>query len=115
ALRRDQLQQALEAFGEAAELQPKEMEYQTLLAWTKFAAAGDKNAVAAETRKVLQRAAEANDRSPTARFYLGRVERMLGREREALGHFQHVLMIKPNHAEAASEARVLEQRLKSKR
>ena len=114
ALRRDQLPQAMQAFAEAAELQPKEMEYQTLLAWTKFAAAPDKNAVAAETRKTLQRAADANDRSPTARFYLGRVERMLGREREALAHFQHVLMIKPNHAEAASEARVLEQRLKKR-
>ena len=114
ALRRDQLQQALQAFGEAVELQPKEMEYQTYLAWTKFAAAPDKNAVAAETRKSLQRAAEGNDRSPTARFYLGRVERMLGREREALALFQEVLMIKPNHTEAASEARVLEQRLKKR-
>ncbi len=114
AMRRDQLQQAMQAFAEAVELQPKEMEYQTLLAWTKFAAAPDKNAVAAETRKTLQRAADASDRSPTARFYLGRVERMLGREREALAHFQHVLMIKPNHAEAASEARVLEQRLKKR-
>ena len=37
---------------------------------------------------------------------------MLGREREALQYFQDVLAIKPNHAEAASEARVLEQRLK---
>ena len=114
ALRRDQLQQALTAFAEAVELQPKEMEYQTYLAWTKFAAAPDKNAVAAETRKSLQRAAEGNDRSPTARFYLGRVERMLGREREALALFQEVLMIKPNHTEAASEARVLEQRLKKR-
>jgi DnaJ domain len=114
ALRRDQLQQALQAFGEAVELQPKEMEYQTYLAWTKFAAAPDKNAVAAETRKSLQRAAEGNDRSPTARFYLGRVERMLGREREALALFQEVLMMKPNHTEAASEARVLEQRLKKR-
>ena len=40
---------------------------------------------------------------------------MLGKEREALQHFQAVLMIKPNHSEAASEARVLEQRLKGKR
>lgn len=114
ALRRDALEQAVEAFAEATELQPQEAEYQAMLAWAKFAAAADKNAVAGDTRKVLQRAADQDDNSATARFYLGRVERMLGREREALQHFQAVLMVKPNHAEAASEARVLEQRLRKR-
>jgi tetratricopeptide (TPR) repeat protein len=114
ALRRNALEQAVADFGEAAELQPKEAEYQAMFAWAKFAAAPDKTALANDTRKALQRAADADQQSPTARFYLGRVERMLGREREALQHFQSVLMIKPNHAEAASEARVLEQRLKKR-
>jgi len=112
ALRRDQIAQAMAAFAEAVELQPQESEYEALLAWTKFASAPDKNAVANETRKILTRAAEKDATSPAPRFYLGRVERMLGREREALAHFQAVLAIKPNHAEAASEARVLQQRLK---
>ncbi len=112
ALRRDQIAQALTAFQTAVELQPNESEYQALLAWAQFAAAPDKAAVANQTRKALLRAAEANDRSPTARFYLGRVERMLGKEREALQHFKEVLRIKPGHADAASEARVLESRLK---
>lgn len=112
ALRRDQLPQAIEAFQMAVELQPKESEYQALLAWAQFAAAPDKASVAASTRKALQKASEANDRSPTARFYLGRVERMLGREREALQYFEEVLAIKPSHSEAASEARILRQRLK---
>jgi cytochrome c-type biogenesis protein CcmH/NrfG len=115
SLRRDQLQQAIDAFKQAVELQPNEAEYQALLAWAQFAAAPDKNAVANATRKALTKAAEANDRSPTARFFLGRVERMLGKERESLQHFQEVLRIKPNHGEAASEVRVLEQRLKGKR
>ena len=114
AMRRDQLAQALAAFTEAVELQPKEVEYQAMLAWARFASAPDKNALANETRKALLRATEADDNSPTPRFYLGRVERMLGREREALAHFQAVLAIKPNHAEAASEARVLEQRLRKR-
>ena len=112
ALRRDQIAQAMAAFGEAVDLQPNELEYQALFAWCKFAAAPDKNAVASDTRKALQRAADNDDTAVTPRFYLGRVERMLGREREALQHFQAVLAIKPNHAEAASEARVLQQRLK---
>jgi cytochrome c-type biogenesis protein CcmH/NrfG len=115
ALRRDQMQQAVAAFSEAVELAPKEADYQAMLAWSQFAAAQDKQSIATMTRKALLRAAEANDNSPTARFYLGRVERMLGREREALSHFYEVLRIKPNHSEAASEIRVLEQRLKSDR
>lgn len=115
ALRRDQLPQAIAAFQSAVELQPNESEYQALLAWAQFAAAADKNAVATQTRRMLQRAAEGNDRAVTSRFYLGRVERMLGKEREALQHFQEVLRIKPNHSEAASEARVLEQRLKGRK
>jgi tetratricopeptide (TPR) repeat protein len=115
ALRRDQLAQAISAFQEAVTLQPNEPEYQALLAWAGFAAAPDKNAIAAATRKALMKAAEKNDKSPTARFYLGRVERMLGKEQEALGHFREVLRIKPSHSEAASEARVLEQRLKGRR
>jgi curved DNA-binding protein CbpA len=114
ALRRDQLAQAIEAFQMAVELQPKEAEYQALLAWAQFAAAPDKNAVAAATRKSLLRAAETNDRLTSARFYLGRVERMLGREREALQYFEEVLALKPSHTEAASEARILKQRLNKK-
>jgi curved DNA-binding protein CbpA len=115
ALRRDQLPQAIDAFKQAVALQPNEAEYQALLAWATFASATDKNALAGPTRRALQKAIEANERSPTARYFLGRVERMLGKEKEALEHFKEVLRIKPNHSEAASEARILEQRLKGKR
>ena len=115
ALRRDQYQQAVAAFTSAIELQPNEPEYQALLAWAKFAAAADKAAVASATRNALSKAADASDTSITARFYLGRVERMLGREKEALSHFQMVLMLKPGHSEAKSEVRVLEQRLRTRR
>jgi tetratricopeptide (TPR) repeat protein len=115
ALRREQIDQAVQQFGIAAELQPNEAEYQAMLAWATFAAAPDKNVVAQVTRRALTRAADANDRSPTALFYLGRVERMLGREKEALHYFQEVLRIKPSHSEATSEARILEQRLKARR
>jgi curved DNA-binding protein CbpA len=114
ALRREQLEQALAEFTTAVELQPTEPEYQALHTWTKFAAATDKQAIAHATRTNLMRAAERTMNSPTARFYLGRVERILGREREALEHFHEVLRIKPNHSEASSEVRILEQRLKKR-
>jgi hypothetical protein len=115
ALRRNQLEHALAEFTKAIELQPSEAEYQAMFTWVKFATAPDKNAVAAQTRQELQRAADQSGKNPTARFYLGRVERILGREREALAHFQEVLRLKPTHTDAASEVRVLESRLKGKR
>ncbi|HEX4454766.1 MAG TPA: DnaJ domain-containing protein [Kofleriaceae bacterium] len=114
ALRREQLDQALVEFTTAVELRNNEPEYQAMLAWTRFAASSDKQSIAQETRQKLLRAADHSDHSPAARFYLGRVERILGREREALSHFQEVLRIKPNHAEASSEIRVLEARLRKR-
>ena len=115
ALRREQLDVALQEFSTAVELQPNEAEYTALYAWAKFLTASDKQAVASQIRLQLTRAAEKLEQSPTARYYLGRVERMLGREREALTQFQEVLRIKPNHVEASGEIRVLEARLKNKR
>jgi len=115
AMRREQIDMAIAEFGAAAALRPQESEYQALLAWAKFTHAPDKQAVATETRTALQKAADASENSPTARFYLGRVERMLGREKEALVHFQEVLRLKPGHTEASSEVRILEQRLRGRR
>ena len=115
ALRREQIPLAITHFQMAVELQPNEAEYQAMLAWAQFANAQDKSTVASQTRRALIRASEKNSESPTAHFYLGRVERMLGREKEALYCFYQVLKIKPNHSEAKSEARILEQRLKSRR
>jgi DnaJ-domain-containing protein 1 len=115
AMRREQLQQAIASFALAVELQPHEPEYGALLAWAKFTAATDKASVAGATRTQLQKAADDAPMSPTGHFYLGRVERMLGREKQALAHFQEVLMIKPGHSEASSEIRILEQRLRGRR
>ena len=70
-----------------AEVRRMEKPSPPMFVWTKFALAPDKNAVATQTRQQLMRASEQSAKNPTARFYLGRVERILGREREALSHF----------------------------
>ncbi len=111
ALRRDQLSSAITEFARAMELNPDEADYEALHAWSQFCAAPDKMAIAKATRTALDRAMTKSPRAVTARFYLGRVERMLGRDPEALKHFQEVLRIQPHHADAASEARVIEARL----
>jgi len=111
ALRRDEPYEAFEHFQKANELQPNDVDFMAMLGWAKFCAATDKFAAAPEARKQLERATQRSQKPLTARFYLGRVERMLGRDREALRHFQIVLEEQPSHAEARAEVRVIEQRL----
>lgn len=113
AMKRDQPGEAIREYKTACDLDPNEVDYAGMLAWAKFCAAGDKAAIAPETRKILERTVFKSNRPERPRFYLGRVERMLGRDKEALRHFQEVLDLKPNHAEAASEIRAIEARLQA--
>jgi cytochrome c-type biogenesis protein CcmH/NrfG len=111
-MKRDQPGEAILEYKAACDLNPAEVDYAGMLGWAKFCAAGDKAAVGAETRKILERAVFKSNRPERARFYLGRVERMLGRDQEALRHFRDVLDVAPGHAEAAAEVRVIESRLR---
>ncbi|HEY5934633.1 MAG TPA: DnaJ domain-containing protein [Kofleriaceae bacterium] len=112
ALRRDQLATASAEFSRAIELNPEEADYHALHAWAQFCAAPDKMAVSHATRQTLDKAIMRSPRAIVPRFYLGRIERMLGRDQDALRHFQEVLRVAPGHAEAATEARMIEARLK---
>lgn len=110
ALRAHQPAAAVAELTRAVELAPHDVDYGALLGWAKFCASADKARVAAEARKALERAIHRSQRPEVARFYLGRIERMLGRDQLALYHFREVLERVPGHAEAASEIRVLESR-----
>ena len=112
ALAADKPEVAVLDLKKAVELVPNNVDYNALLGWALFCAADDKAAVAAESRKLLEKAVYKSQRPEVAQFYLGRVERMLGRDKEALRHFQAVLDAQPNHRDASAEVRVLEARLK---
>ncbi len=111
ALRRDQIPQAIKELEHAVALSPDEADFQALLAWAKFCAAPDKNQAAQATRRSLTAAIERSPKAVTARFYLGRVERMLGKDKDALRLFEEVLELAPGHSEATAEIRVLQSRL----
>ncbi|HEU4726674.1 MAG TPA: DnaJ domain-containing protein [Kofleriaceae bacterium] len=111
ALKRDNPQAAVAELELARQLNPDESDYQALLAWARFCAAPDKAAVATATRAQLDQALRRSPRAVAPRFYLGRVERMLGRDQDAIRHFRDVLAAAPGHADAAAELRVLESRL----
>ncbi|HET7505679.1 MAG TPA: DnaJ domain-containing protein [Kofleriaceae bacterium] len=111
ALRADQPALAVAELTRAVEHAPRDAEYATLLAWARFCAAPDKVAAAGEARTALEDAIHHSPRPEVARFYLGRVERMLGCDRLALLHFRAVLDRMPGHTEAAREIRGIEARL----
>ena len=111
ALRRDAIPTAIKELEHAVSLNPDEPDYIALLTWARFCGAGDKMSVGNATRKALRTVIERAPSNITARFYLGRVERMLGKDREALELFEEVLELHPHHTEATAEVRVLQSRL----
>jgi hypothetical protein len=111
ALRRDQPHVAVGELSRAVQLNPDEADYHALLAWAQFCASPDRLAIAPATRSQLDHAIQRSPHAVTARFYLGRVERMLGRDADAARLFREVLAAAPGHTDAAAELRVLEARL----
>lgn len=111
ALRRDSIPIAIKELEHAVSLNPDEPDYIAMLAWAKFCGAGDKMGAGNATRKTLRTVIANAPSNVTARFYLGRVERMLGKDREALELFEEVLELQPHHSEATAEVRVLQSRL----
>jgi len=112
ALEQDKPETAVLELKRAVELMPGEPDYTALLGWALFCAADDKRAAATIARKALETAITKSQRPYLARLYLGRVERILGRDEEALGHFHAVLLMQPNHREASAEIRVLQRRIR---
>ncbi len=112
ALASDKPADAVLELKKAVELVPNNVDYNALLGWALFCAADDKIAVAAESRKLLEKAVYKSQRPEIAQFYLGRVERILGRDKEALRHFHAVLDVVPSHTDASAEVRVIEARLR---
>lgn len=110
ALKLDRPETAVVELERACKLDPTDVDHRAMYGWALFCAADDKRSVAELARTALEHAVRASRKPHEARFYLGRVERMLGREQEALGHFHAVLMLQPDHRDASAEIRVLQAR-----
>lgn len=110
AMRSDLVDKAISELGEATRLAPDQADYAAMLAWAKFVGTADKAKVADDTRQALTKAKAKAQNPVMALFLLGRVERILGRDREALHYFQEVLQLQPRNIEAQAEIRVIELR-----
>lgn len=107
ALRDDRLEDAVLALTRATELAPDDLEAKAALAWARFCAAANKPAAAEAARQILGQVAHKHERPVLAHYYLGMVERIIGRNAAALAHFHEVLELDPSHREATTELRFL--------
>lgn len=117
AFRKKQYDRALELFKSVEVYQNDFPDFPVEIAFTRALVSGsDKSgspeAILAEIQKIESFA----KRTPTllAHYSLGILYRMAGRGKDALDHFDRVLQMDPNHAEAAIESRVLRSRLEKK-
>jgi tetratricopeptide (TPR) repeat protein len=110
ALRRQLLPQAVEQFKRALELNPDEGEHHALHAWTVWCITPDKERVATEVRRGMQRAIELNSKCAPAFFYLGQVYKHLGDRDRAYNHFRKALELQPGHVDAEREVRLHDMR-----
>ncbi len=92
-----------------------DVDHLAVLAWGQFCLAPNKETVAKATKAALAKAVYQSRKPEIAHFYLGRLERMLGRDKEALGYFKTVVDLVPRHSEALAEIRTLEARLNPKK
>ncbi len=110
AMRRHHFAEAADLFGLAVELNPEEGEHHALAAWATWCAATDKDSVAKEVRKQLQRAITASPKCVSAYYYRGEIAKQQGRSETAIDCFRKVLELQPNHKEAELELRLLTKR-----
>ena len=112
ALRREDLAEAIEHLSRATTLNPQSIDYLAVLAWARFIATSDKEGVAEDTRKTLQRAINKSKQPDVAYFYLGRVSACsdgIAKRR----YFREVVGFNQRHADAKAEIRMIEARLQS--
>jgi tetratricopeptide (TPR) repeat protein len=109
ALQRGDPKTAERLAARAVEGDPSQTDYPALLAWVRAmsgAPAAVNDAIGALTQLLARDA-----RSERALHYRGQLLKRAGRARDALRDFERILETNPHHREAASEVRVLRQRI----
>jgi cytochrome c-type biogenesis protein CcmH/NrfG len=116
ALRTKQLIEAIAHLTRAVKLDPHVFEYAALLAWAQYlgAPSSERKQTTEKVRKLLNHAIQKSSDPERARFHLGELEKMLGRDAEALALFKVVAKANPDHVEALAEVQELEAKLANK-
>jgi len=112
ALRRQLFSLAEKEFKTALELNPDEGEHHAMSAWATWCNADNKEAIASEVKKGLNKAIELNPKCAPAFYYLGQLYKHMGDEIRAMASFQKVLNQSPGHVDALREVRLIDMRRK---
>jgi hypothetical protein len=81
-----------------------------MIGWLMLQHAGGHQTVHAHVFRCLDRAFKRDPLCEQVLYYKGLVLNLIGDIEQAHAHFQRVLMIKPDHAEATREIRIYEMR-----
>jgi DnaJ-domain-containing protein 1 len=108
--RRKEWSAAIETLREALKLDAEEGEFHALLGWCLFMAEPQAPAARSTAIESLRKASALAPNSPSGYFYLGRLHRICEQLPEAERMFRKILELRPQHAEAAQELRLLERR-----
>jgi CheY-like chemotaxis protein/tetratricopeptide (TPR) repeat protein len=108
--RRKEWGAAIETLREALRLDAEEGEFHALLGWSLFMQDPQAPAARAAGIDALRKAISLGPNSPSGYFYLGRLHRICEQLPEAERMFRKILELRPQHAEAAQELRLIERR-----
>ena len=108
ALRRNHMEEALERFAQAVELNPEEGEHHAYLAWTQWCAAADKSLVLPVVREGMARATEVSPKNPVVFLLRAHVAKQSGQLDRAEKLYRKVLALEPTNVEAEMELRILQ-------
>jgi hypothetical protein len=110
ALRENQIDVAIAYLARASTLAPHEFDHSAVLAFAQFVGStpAERTKAADKVRKMLSHATQKSRDPEQARFYLGQVEQLLGRTKEALACFQEILKAVPDHTDATAAISTLE-------
>jgi CheY-like chemotaxis protein/curved DNA-binding protein CbpA len=108
--RRKEWAGAIESLREALRLDPEEGEFHALLGWCVFMQDAQAAAARSAATESLRKAISLAPNSPSGYYYLGRLYRICDQLPEAERMFRKILELRPQHAEAAQELRLIERR-----
>jgi len=111
-----QLPAAVEHLARASSLNPHEFDYTAVHAWAQFLAAttNERTKLADKTRKMLNHATQKSREPAQVLLYLGQLERVLGRDKQAVIHFRAALAASPEHKQAMIEIQQIEEKVLEK-
>jgi tetratricopeptide (TPR) repeat protein len=109
ALQRGDFDQAERLAGRAAATDPEQADYLALHAWARAAGSATED-IAYESLEVLSRLLSIESDNERALLYRGKLNKRIGRLRDAVRDLERLVQINPRQREAATELRLLKQK-----